>query len=204
MLLTFFPAVSHARPISYPGGWTLMSSSDSRMNRLHTHYSPSAHNSLGVVLEDERESKRYNVSLQWNHLLFRRNTPSSQANLYLMNQAGVAFEHSEKAPNIDLTLAGDWETRRYFTSLKLGGNYADTIQELRYHQEFRLGVAPYLANSGKLHTWLMLQFDYHPQEERSKEKFFITPLIRLFKGPLLGEFGVSLHGDPLFRLIYRH
>ncbi len=181
-----------------------MSSFDSRMNRLHLHYSPTAEYSVGAVVEDERESERYNASLQWNQLLLRRNTRVSQANLYLMTKAGIAIRHDERAPDLDLALAGDWESRRYFSSIKVGGSYADTIEDLRYHQELRLGIAPYLANSGALHTWLMLQFDYHPQEDKSSEQFYITPLIRLFKGPMLGEFGVSLEGDPLLRFIYRY
>jgi hypothetical protein len=181
-----------------------MANANSRKNRLHLHYSPTAFYSIGLVQEDERGSDRYNTNLQLNNLLFRRNTKESQANLYLMSAAGIATENEDQALNLDLSLAGDWETRRYFSSFILGGDYADTIQAPESHQTVRFGIAPYLANSGALHTWLMIQFEHHPEENNSGEKFLITPILRLFKGPVLGELGMNQNSDLFFQLIYRH
>jgi hypothetical protein len=41
----------------------------------------------------------------------------------------------------------------------------------------------------------MLQVDHMPED---KDHWTVTPLLRLFKGPVLGELGISNHGETLF------
>ena len=97
-LLLLLPFEAHARPISYPGGWTLMTHNNGDSNHTHIHYSPTAKYSLGVSVEYLREEKQRNFNLQWNQLLFRRNTAKSQANLYLKTEAGVASGTVTRGP----------------------------------------------------------------------------------------------------------
>jgi len=50
----FIPS-AHARPVSYPGGVTLMLMNDGDKNTAHLHYSPTAKTSLGYKFEYWRE-----------------------------------------------------------------------------------------------------------------------------------------------------
>ncbi len=192
-----------ARPVSYPGGWTLMQQHGWQTSRLHLHYSPSSQHSLGIAVERYDTSDRYDINLQWNHLLARKNQKGSQANLYLKTQAGMAFEGDETAPNLALGIAGDWETRRYFASYEATGNYADEIDDGRFYHKARLGIAPYVAGYGKLHSWIMLQAEHHPEAEEEDEQLLFTPMIRIFKGDYLGELGINNNGDAMVNWIVR-
>ncbi len=192
-----------ARPVSYPGGWTIMQTNNWESSKLHTHYSPNLKNSIGVAVENYNESDRYNVNLQWNYLLGRKNTKKSQANLYLKTQAGVAFEGDEKEPNASIGIAGDWETRRYFVFYEAMGKYADKLDDGSFHQKARVGIAPYVGEYGDIHTWIMLQAEHHPEEIDQDDQVIFTPMIRMFKGDYLGEFGVNTNGDAMFNWVVR-
>jgi hypothetical protein len=63
--------------------------------------------------------------------------------------------------------------------------------DLQGGYRLRAGVAPYLANSGALHTWLFVQVDRAAERGRRAE---VAPVLRLFRGPLLVEAGVSDRG----------
>lgn len=173
------------------------------LNRLHLHYSPTSSNSYGLSSEYLRQEERKNFNFQWNHLLLRKNTTISQANLYLKSETGFSVQHDHAEPNLRLGLSGDWETRRYFVSYELSERYSGDYDDGSFHQKARLGIAPYIAPYGSLHTWLMLQFEHHP-EEISSSKFRVTPLVRLFKGDYLTEFGIDDEKKLLFNLIVRY
>jgi len=68
-------------------------------------------------------------------------------------------------------------------------------------QAARVGFAPYEGDTGDLHTWLMLEIDHRPKNE---DDLALTPLIRLFKGPVLIEAGYNLTANqPLINFTYR-
>ena len=54
--------ISIARPVSYPGGLTLMVMNSSMKNSVHTHYSPTANTSIGYKFEYWRDNE-YNLNL---------------------------------------------------------------------------------------------------------------------------------------------
>jgi len=172
-------------------------------SRLHLHYSPDYKHSVGIVLENENDTNRYNTNLQFNYLLDRQNTDNSQANAYLKMAAGIAFDGDEKEPNTSIAIAGDWETRRYFISYEAIGDYAGDIDNGSFHQYGRVGVAPYVANYGNIHTWLMLQVEHHPEELNDDDQLIATPLIRLFRGDYLAELGINTNGDAMFNWYVR-
>ena len=60
------PSIADARPVSYPGGWTLMVMNDKDTNSSHIHYSPSAKYSVGWKHEYLRDTKANADYIQLN------------------------------------------------------------------------------------------------------------------------------------------
>ena len=204
MALILHAPQSTSRPVSYPGGWTVMQKNDVTANSLHVHYSPTAKYSIGYRGNYWRKEDRLFHGVQINYLLKRRNAPASQANFYLKGSLGIDRGDSEShdvitKPAAFADIAFDWENRRYFTSYENRTYYAGDVNKF-FTQKARVGIAPYIGGYGDLHTWLMLQVDHYPDRE---DKIAFTPLIRLFKSEYLGEVGISDGGDILFNLIIR-
>ncbi len=188
-----------ARPVSYPGGWTLMTINDVDNNSLHIHYSPTAQYSVGWRHEYLRGPEAHADTAQVNYLIKRWNEPQSQANAYLKSGVGVAYDGDDAQAAAFSGLALDWEDRRYFTSYENRFFYAGDIDKFISHKA-RIGIAPYIGDYGDLHTWLMLQADY---DAGKKDDFSLTPLVRLFKGADLVEAGYNLDKGFLFNYVHR-
>ena len=194
----------NARPISYPGGWTLMQANDFSKHSFHLHYSPSIDYSIGYRAEYWREKEWQFHGLQLNYLIKRINKPKSQTNFYLKNGIGLATSNYEAfenkfEPSLFTGILFDWEDRRFFTSYQNQANYASSIDKF-FSQQFRIGVAPYLAEYGYLHTWIMLQANHMPG---SSKNLTFTPMLRVFKGDYLAEFGLNNYKDFMFNFIKR-
>ena len=58
-----FITKSHARPISYAGGWTIMQMNDFNKHSFHFHYSPSIKYSIGYKSEFWRKKR---VAVSWH------------------------------------------------------------------------------------------------------------------------------------------
>lgn len=194
------PALA-VKPVTYPGGVTVMNMNDSTGHQLHVLYTFTPRFSAGARALYNSDDDYTALLAEGNVLLHRWNNPDSQANIFANFGAGAAYsDHgdntSESEPAYALGLLADWEDRRYYTSYE--NQYMDAGRfDASYHQAARVGVAPYVGDYGDLHTWLMLQVDHHPEGE---EKMAVTPLIRLFQGNYLGEAGISNHGDILLNL----
>lgn len=189
------PNITHARPVSYPGGITVMQMNNGDMNSVHLHYSPTAKYSVGYKFEYWRDDEVALNVIQVNNLLKRWNKKDSQANLYLKSAAGIA----EGGVAGFTGIATDWEDRRYFISYENRYAEGDTINGF-FQQEARVGIAPYIGDYGDLHTWLMLKLEHHPE---GKKNVTATPLVRFFKDVHLVEAGISNEGDILFNYILR-
>lgn len=203
MKLTVLPA--RARPVSYPGGWTLMLMNDGYRNSAHIHYSPTAKASLGYKFEYWRDQDFTLNTLQMNNLLKRWNQPDSQANFYLKSGIGLAYSdaggfNNETDPAGFMGLALDWENRSYFVAYQNRYTEAGDIDDF-YQQSFRIGWAPYEGDYGDLNTWLMLQVEHMPEAD---DNFTVTPLVRFFKNVHLLEAGVNNRGKLLFNYIFRY
>ncbi|MEZ4753073.1 MAG: hypothetical protein R3A13_02040 [Bdellovibrionota bacterium] len=204
LILTFTASSALARPVSYPGGTTVMSKNDERVNSFHLHYSPTAKYSVGYRGEYWHDDEFYLHSAAVNVLLRRWNMPRSQANFYLKSGLGFAYSDyqdfdSEYEPLAYSGVSLDWENQRFFVMYENRGIYADDIDR-SYHQKARLGIAPYIGEYGDLHTWLMVEFAHHPGTEDS---FSITPLLRFFYSVYMAEVGVSTDGDLTANLVIR-
>lgn len=199
VMIGFFTHVAAARPVSYPGGWTLMQMNDGDSNSLHIHYSPTAKYSVGYKGEYWREKGWQFHGIQLNYLAKRWNQPKSQANLYFKSGAGAAFDGGEAEESGFAGIAFDWENRRFFTSYENRGVYAGDVDKF-FTQKARIGVAPYIGDYGDLHTWLMLQVDHNPSKD---DEITFTPLVRMFRGNFLTEAGISDEGKVLFNAVIR-
>ncbi len=199
------PSCVLARPVSYPGGWTLMTMNNAVKNSVHLHYSPTAKTSIGYKFEYWPDKELNLHAFQINKLLKRWNRTESQANFYLKSGLGVAYSDlgvfdNESGASAFTGIAVDWEDRRRFISYENRFTDIDGIDDF-FQQSARIGWAPYQGDYGDLHTWLMLQIEHMPD---ASDETTITPLVRLFKDVHLLEFGVSNHRKVLFNYIFRY
>ena len=191
---------SFARPISYSGVTTIMQNNGAVKNSVHLHYSPNYKYSIGYKGEYFIEDKISLNSLQLNNLLKRWNFPGAQSNIYLKSNIGDAKKSEQNELYGSIGIAGDFETRKYFISYENKYYKSDNIID-QFEQNARIGIAPYIANYGNLHSWLMLQFTHIPEFEG--DEIIVTPLVRLFKASYLTEFGFSSNKKFLFNFIIR-
>lgn len=190
---------AYARPVSYPGGWTVMLANDKEANSSHIHYSPTVDYSIGWRHEYLRGSKAHIDSLQINNLLKRWNKPKEQANLYLKSGVGVARDDGEYGAAAFTGIAANWETRRYFTSYENRFFWTENTEKYISHTA-RIGVAPYVGDYGDLHTWFMIETEYDAGDQ---DNFSVTPLIRFFKASVMMEAGYNFDDGVQFNLIQR-
>ncbi|MFZ8864795.1 MAG: hypothetical protein ACO2XZ_02855 [Rickettsiales bacterium] len=192
---------SHARPISYSGGKTIMYYNNGFKHSLHLHYSPSYKYSLGYRYENYKNTDLSLDGIQLNNLIKRWNLQEAQGNIYLKSSLGNASSKGNNQLYGFVGLAGDFETRKYFIAYenkyyKANGNILD-----KFEQNARIAIAPYLANYGQIHSWLMLEISR--QKINSKYQNIVTPLIRLFKKNNLVEIGYNNKDKLLVNFISR-
>lgn len=195
LVLSLFATAGQARPVTYPGGSMSMTEVDGSFVFTQVDHTLNRHLALGAYALTENDGERRSAGVVANVLLLRRNTEDSQANVYLMGGIGPSWVRRAGLAGRDTQASGfagaeaDWETRRYFVGasakLSIVGNNTQAGWRTR------VGIAPYVANSGSLHTWLMLQVGRSAIAGRETE---VTPLVRMFKGPVLVEAGVSHRG----------
>lgn len=188
----FSPA--EARPVSYPGGWTVMQRNNGDFSSLHIHYSPTFRDSIGFYAEGNWDEDLVFTGVQYNRLLKRWNKKNSQANAYLKLGVGQADPYGPESAEAAgfIAFAADWETRRWFTSYEASAfGYGD---EGSVRHAARLGVAPYIGDYVDLHTWLMVEFGHMPENEAD---ILVTPLIRFFYDVQLFEIGYTPETEEL-------
>ncbi len=201
LILFIAPPDILARPISYSGGSTIMAMSGPIKSSIHAHYSPTYKYSVGYKAEYLRRSQIALNGAQLNNLLKRWNLPAAQGNLYLKSSIGNANKSGEDEAYGFVGVAGDFETRKYFVSYENRYYKSDGGILSQFEQSARVGVAPYVAEYGNLHTWLMLQVDHVPKFKG--DEVIATPLVRLFKGLHMAEFGVSTNKRFMLNFIAR-
>lgn len=199
----FFPFAAEARPVSYPGGWTVMQKNDHDKNSLHFHYSPTAKESFGYRGEILRESQTQFHALAYTRLLKRWNMPAAQANTYLKVNTGVAEKDEEIKAAASIGFAADYETQRIFFSYEnryLAVDDFDGVDVGGFTQNFRVGIAPYIGGYDDLQTWLMFEVEHSPESE---DHYITMPIVRFFYREYMAEIGVSDQKDVLFNWIVR-
>jgi hypothetical protein len=185
-------STAQSRPISYVGGHTLMAYSNAQADKIYWHYTPNIKYSLGIDYQEDKITEQSFASARFTYLLHRKNTATSQRNLYL--KSGVGLNDSD---NHFYGLAGDWETRRLFVGFSAQQQSGQGYD--LFEQTFKLGVAPYLGDYGDLHTWLMIETKKNDFDDRRTT----YPVLRLFKGGALVEIGYHKKTDWDVHLMYR-
>tara|TARA_Y100000389_G_C17469812_1_gene529288 strand:+ start:4622 stop:5260 length:639 start_codon:yes stop_codon:yes gene_type:complete len=201
IIIVIFQENLLARPISYSGGSTIMQKNSSRHNSIHIHYSPSYKYSVGYKGRYFRDEKMWLNGLQLNNLVKRWNEPDSQSNIYLKSSIGNVRSGSHDDIYAFIGSAFDYETRRYYVSYeniyyKSHNNLIDNFE-----QDLNIGIAPYIANYGNLHSWIILQINHIPTN--NNQELTYTPYLRFFKSSFLTELGYSSNNRVIFNFIKR-
>jgi len=206
ILLIFYPLASYARPISYVGGTTVMQMNNGDENMLHVNYTFNPKASAGIFSVYDKDEKYLANSVILNNRLYRYNGDRSQINLYLENAVGQehSYQKGKKGEDGFYAMNGisaDAEDRRFYGAYEAHYTHNDAdIAKNYFEQKVRAGVAPYIGNSGDLHSWLILELDHKPSKD---DNFRLTPFVRFFKGDVLTEIGANEDGDVMFNWIYR-
>ena len=196
--------VALSRPVSYTGGYTIIGESDRQSSSVLLHYTPTYQSSVGPRLEFNRDDHFSLLSAHATRLAKRWFGSDHQGNLYFFGGAGIASGIDGNSLDNRFAAYGgviaDWETRSLFTSYR--ARYVNASHFGRqFMQVARFGFAPYEGDTGALHTWVMLEIDHRPSDSDS---ITATPLLRLFKGPMLLEAGYNITvNQPLLNFTYR-
>ena len=156
-----------------------MFKSDNVSNSVYLHYSPTYKYSIGIEKVKNKFYDNNKNYLRLTYLLNRKNTFTSQRNLYF--QSGVMPNNTE---NIFYGVHGDWETRKLF--IGFGIKDIQSKYGMDYKDEYlQLGFAPYVGDYNDLHTWIMLK----TKKNTLTNKASTYPELKFFKGNALMKFG---------------
>lgn len=192
-----------ARPVTYPGGEMAMIEHKDGATALEFVHTFNQRFGLGWHSEWDNDGDWQFHGPMAAGLAKRWNNPDSQGNIFWMAGAGLAADDvaawgdDPKAAGY-VALEADWENRRVYTQYQARAFWADDIDRT-LSQRARFGIAPYVAEAGALHTWAILQIDHEPEREHPLS---VSPVVRLFKGPLLAEAGASLRGDAFASVMF--
>ena len=175
-----FSDVIDARPISWPGGSTIMYKSNFMMTSYYYHYSPTYKYSMGLEYIDDKHFNEKYLNFRTTYLLKRENTKDSQGNLYITGSLST-----KSSNHYNYGIHGDWETRRIFTSF----SFIDKNTNVRDYMEseLQIGIAPYKGEYNDLHTWIMLK----SKKDTINDRWDTYPFIKFFKGDFLIEIGTD-------------
>lgn len=174
-----------------------MQHNDYVANSLYLNYTINGKDSVGLVSEYERRQKFHLNTVQYTRVLKRWNQDDSQGNLYLSSGAGGAEIKNNFKNGGFAAIEADWESRRYYVAYK-GSMTKVESNGTWFRQMARVGVAPYIGGYEDLQTWFILQVNHTPQSDKN---FVATPVIRIFKGAYLAEFGVATNKTVLFNFM---
>lgn len=192
-----------ARPVTYPGGNMAMLEHRDETSMAETMRTLTPTFAVGWHDEWDGEDDFQFHGPMIAGLAKRWNMPDAQANIFWMAGAGAAFDdvasvETDAKPAAYAGFEADWENRRFYTLYQARAFWAEDIDK-SFTQRARIGVAPYVAEAGALHTWAIVQIDHEPEDDTPVS---VTPVVRLFWKTVLAEGGVSLDGDAFASLMF--
>lgn len=211
-LLAAASAISHAKPIAFADGTTLMHERNTNMLESQAFYAPAYWWSVGPgfmrLTSDDKQKQREIGYVQFNYLVKRWNQSAAQGNLFAFTGIGTARSTDTGGSPRDTQTVwryggqGDYETRSVYTSFKTdgyrGARFSHRIDTLQ------LGFAPYEHDYDDLATWFVLQLRHYTGglRDESARKVDQTAIVRLFKGPVWLELGVNRERHTQFMIMY--
>lgn len=212
LLATMASGVAGAKPIAFADGTTLMHERNVNMLESQAFYAPTYWWSAGPgfvrLTSDDKQKRREIGYMQFNYLVKRWNQPAAQGNLFAFAGAGNAKSTDsggplgQSDPVWRYGWQGDYETRSIYTSLKMDG-YRSSRFSHRI-DTFQAGFAPYEHDYEDLATWFVLQLRNYTGGLRdpAATRLEQTALVRLFKGPVWVELGITRERHTQFMIMY--
>lgn len=197
LFLLAFSSTALAHPVAFKGSFAIDSMNNSNIQNNILSYSTTSTSSLGLHHIYFPENNAHYILPHAAFLLKRWNQKESQANIYAWFGGGTSLENKQVDFRSLLGFQADYETRSFYTMARSQGVFDELSNELFWLQ-YRIGIAPYLANANELHTFLVLETMYSPDFNR---EIMITPLLRMFYKNILWETGVSLTGEWTFNFM---
>ncbi len=189
------------RPVSWPGGTTLIGELDPASAAVLLHYTPHRRYSIGGRYERMRDEGWQLAGPQATWLVQRWNMPAAQANIHLSGMAGAAWRDGQTARPAGFGQAqADWENRRVMVMGVARLTHAEAIGTSTM-QMARIGWAPYAGGYGDVHLWLFAQ----AKRDTAMADPRIEPALvaRLFYRTMLLEAGVTDHGGLIVNAQFR-
>jgi hypothetical protein len=198
-LLAMAPATVAARPVSWPGGWTLIEAWNPDYGSPLVHYTPARTHSVGLRLFHDRATDWTFTGPQFTWLARRWNAPGAQANLYFAGAPGAGIDGSGAQPGGLAEVQTDWENRRFLVmgSARVAGALDQQASNM---QMVRAGFAPFVADNGGVHLWL---FGEVRRDSMAADRIQPAFVARLFRGRAMVEAGVTGAGGFILNSQFR-
>lgn len=201
---------AEARPVSHPGGTTVLTELNPMLASAHVHYSPNRHWSFGPRILYNREQQATYAGMQATWLARRWNMPAAQANLYVAGMAAAVNrkggQHHPGGSSQDSIGAGgfaevqaDWENRRLMVMGMARLTHAEGLGTSSM-QMGRIGWAPYQGGYGDIHLWLFGQVRHDSTMHDRLEPALVA---RIFYRTLLLEAGITDRGGVILNSTIR-
>jgi len=199
--LLLIGAPAQARPVSWPGGQVVIVDVQSEQLQWRYSYSRDFRTALGVGgLYREGLNETGQLDTEFVHatrLLWRRNQPASQANVF--GWAGLGYGRSDAGNGLArmVGLQADWESKRYYVAGRSewhgGPDWSHRFDSVSF------GVAPYEHDFDRLATWVVLR---GMQTTRAESDPKAALLLRFFAPRWWLEFGIDSQAKPLANLMF--
>lgn len=205
LVLSLISIRSFAHPVIYSGGKALSSFNMSSYSDNQFLYSMNEKWATGLNhLRFTKDDKNTELGLvRLNHLLWRKNTENSQANIYLLSGVGMVDSEIDKKDTREAYMGGvevDWETRTIYTALKHYQFSSPALTDISMTQA-RVGFSPFESGFEQLQSWFMVQAMVM---EKVDPKVIITPMLRFFYQNVLWEVGSSTRGEWMLNLMVHY
>lgn len=215
-LILHKPAMAH--PVSFEGGYSLMTELSNLKNETTVVYSPKWYYGLGVVHEnmnltsDQPESYLTSGQLSW--LVKRWNLTDAQGNIYVFGGPGYIHFKDQSSSNVKsggfyrFGFQADYETRTFYSMFSFKENrlfqssnsILNTSDTLIFNQiDLRLGFAPYIANYNQLNSWIILNL----RSNSEFKKVSVIPTLRFYFNNFLWELAQDLDGNSYLNFMTR-
>lgn len=195
-----------------------MAKTDVVGDTLNAHYTPTRSYSIGYYGANFRNINVIFNGIGFNRILYRGNFTDSQFNVYFESAFGNSTKYGKQTIGNNATNFGgfndgknnlsgfagfafDGENRRFYISWESMIWRANGMQMLKHSG--RLGIAPYVAEYGGIHSWFMVQVDAIPKtilEQTASTNYIytVTPLLRFFHDVYLAEVGYNVQKQKPF------